>query len=88
MASDRAVGRNVHLYDTRDRTRAFGGLLLNNGVTNKNFYKMVEILLILETSLSLQNELGAEIEKNDNPLQPGNYYVVGKYAMLSHLNSY
>ena len=87
MASDRAVGRNVRLYDARDRTKAFGGLLLNNGVTNKNFYKMVEIFLILETSFSLQNELDVEMGKNDDPLQPGNHYVAGKCVMLSHLNS-
>ena len=87
MASNRAVGRNVRLYDARDRTNAFGGLLLNPGMTNKNFYQMIGILLILETSFSLHNESGTEVGLNDDPLQPGNYYIGGEYTTLSCFNS-
>ena len=87
MASNRAVGRNIHLYGARDNTSALGGLLLTTGMTNKNFYQMVEILLILETSFFLQDEPGTKVEVNDDPLLPGNYYVVGKYIILSHFNS-
>ena len=88
MASNRAVGRNVHLYDATNRTNAFGGLLLTAGITNKNFYQMVGILLILKTSFILQDESGTEVEMNDDPLQPGNYYVVGKCTTLACFNSY
>ena len=42
MASDRSAGRNVHIYDARDPDVVLGGLTLTNGVTNANFYSMVE----------------------------------------------
>ena len=45
MASDRSGGRNVHIYDTKDPDVVLGGLILTNGVTNANFYSMIEIFL-------------------------------------------
>ena len=43
---NRSAGRNVHIYDANDPTAVLGGLILVNGVTNANFYSMVEILII------------------------------------------
>jgi hypothetical protein len=79
---DRLLGRDVHIYDTNDRITALGGLILTNGVTNTNFYSMVEILILFTSTFELQNEDGTKIQKNDDPLQPGNYYVhaAGKYS--------
>ena len=42
---NRSAGRNVHIYDGRDRTTALGGLILNTGVTNANFYAMIRIFV-------------------------------------------
>lgn len=72
---NRSVGRDVHIYDTNDRTTALGGLILTNGVTNTNFYSMVEILILFASTFELQNKDGMKIPKNDDPLQPGNYYI-------------
>lgn len=79
MAADRAVGRDVHLFDSKDQTTPFGGLLLNRGITNNNLYMMVEILLFSQTLFVLQNEAGSVVSRNENQLQPGNYYVVGGF---------
>jgi hypothetical protein len=86
---NRSFGRDVHIYDTNDRTTALGGLMLTNGVTNANFYSMVEILILFTRTFELQNEDGTKIQKNDDPLQPGNYYVyaAGRYLFTAILLS-
>ncbi|KIW78778.1 hypothetical protein Z517_08617 [Fonsecaea pedrosoi CBS 271.37] len=73
---DRSAGRNVYIYDLNDRTTVIGGLILQPGVTNANFYAMIEIIVIFEGPFFLQNENETKIEKDDYPLQPGNYYIV------------
>ena len=69
---------NVHLYDAEDRGTVLDGLILTNGVTKSNFYSMVEILLLFQSSFSIEHETSATLERNEEPPLPGNYYVVGK----------
>jgi hypothetical protein len=73
---DRSKDRDVHIYDTNDRTTVLGGLILTNGVTNAHFYSMVEILALFTSSFELQYEENAEIERNYNSLRPGKYYIL------------
>ncbi|EXJ66399.1 uncharacterized protein A1O5_10551 [Cladophialophora psammophila CBS 110553] len=75
-ARDRSVGRSVHIYDLKDPPTKIGGLILLPGVTNTNFYAMIEIIVIFESPFFLQDEIEAKIEKDDHPLRPGNYYIV------------
>jgi hypothetical protein len=72
---DRSRGRDVHIYDAKDPTTVLGGLILTNGVTNTNFYSMVEILVLFMSDFELRDEDDTKIEKNDDPLQPGRYYI-------------
>jgi hypothetical protein len=78
---DRSRGRDVHIYDSNDSTTVIGGLILSNGVTNANFYSMVEILVLFTSHFELRDKDDTKIERNDNPLQPGNYYIysLGKF---------
>ncbi|KAF1810201.1 hypothetical protein P152DRAFT_401644 [Eremomyces bilateralis CBS 781.70] len=80
---NRSLGRDVHIYDASDRTTVLGGLILTNGVTNANFYSMVEILVLFTTAFELQNEEGTKIQRTDDPLWPGNYYIhaAGSFAV-------
>lgn len=78
MPADRSVGRNVHLHDAKDREAVLGGLILTNGVTKSNFYSMVEIMLLFQSSFSIEHETSATLEKNEETLSPGHYYVIGK----------
>src|SRR6266536_2572618 len=73
---NRSAGRNVHIYNVNDPTAVLGGLILANGVTNTNFYSMVEILFIFKKSFFLQDESGTKLERDSHPLQPGKYYIV------------
>jgi hypothetical protein len=72
---DRSQGRDVHIYDAKDPTIVLGGLILTNGVTNANFYSMVEILVLFTSDFELRDKGDTKIERNDDPLQPGRYYI-------------
>jgi len=85
MAIDRSGRRNVHIYDAKKPTVVLGGLMLSNGVTNANLYSMLDIFIVYDTPREvlldeekpfLQDKEGTKIEKNDDPLQPGEYYIV------------
>ena len=78
MASNRSLGRDTFVYDGQDRDVLLGGLKLNPGVTKANFYAMLEIILIFQRNYSIIDENDILIEKNDEPLSPGSYYVLGR----------
>jgi len=83
MASrDRSRGRDVHIYDFKNPSTVLGGLILENGVTNTNFYSMVEIIILCD--FELQDKGGSKIEKNDDPLRPGDYYINATGKSLSN----
>lgn len=82
-ANNRSAGRNVFIYDSKDPTKVLGGLILTNGVTNANFYSMIEILCVFTTTFELQlNEDDARIPRDGNPLQAGNYYIITSSELL------
>ncbi|KAG9238857.1 hypothetical protein BJ875DRAFT_479915 [Amylocarpus encephaloides] len=72
---NRSKGRDVHIYDTKDPSIALGGLIPTNGITNSNFYSMVEILILFTSDFELPDEGETKIERNDDPLQPGKYNI-------------
>ncbi|PUU82984.1 hypothetical protein B9Z19DRAFT_966055 [Tuber borchii] len=74
MAS-RALGRKVHIYSSKDTTTVLGGLHLTTGMTNANFYFMVEIVFIFDNDYTLSSESGATVQRNDHLLQAGKYFI-------------
>ena len=74
----RALARNVFIYDLRDFDTLLGGLVLTAGVTNANFYAMVDIIIdILPPGpFFLQDENGEIVAKDIQPLLPGKYFVL------------
>lgn len=80
--ADRSLGRNVHIYDAKDRSKLLGGLIINNGITKSNLYTMVEIWLFFDSSFSIENEAAAMLERNEDPLIGGNYYITGRLRAL------
>lgn len=74
-SADRSAWRDVFLYASEDITTVLGGLRVTAGVNNINFYSMVEILFIFKDTFSLQDEDGVTVQKDDHPLQRGNYYI-------------
>lgn len=83
MALDRSAGRNTHISAANDPTQSLlGGLVLTNGVTNNVFHSMIEILLICQGPISLHDENNITVRRDDQPLQPGNYYITGESILL------
>jgi hypothetical protein len=72
---NRSNRRDVHIYDAKDRTTVLGGLILTNGVTNTNFYSMVEILFFFTSDFELCDEGSIKVKRDDDPLRPGRYYI-------------
>jgi hypothetical protein len=89
---NRSGGRNVHIYDAENPTVLLGGLILSNGVTNANLYSMLDMFITYEEPFFLEDEEpfllldgnSTRIEKNNHPLQPGNYYVFSISGFLHH----
>ncbi|RPA89673.1 hypothetical protein L873DRAFT_1831920 [Choiromyces venosus 120613-1] len=65
--SNCALGRNVHIYDAKDHDTVLGGLVLTNGMTNRNFYAMAYLL---------RDESGATVQRGDHPLKQRKYFVL------------
>ncbi len=72
----RALARDVFFYDLRDLDTLLGGLALNRGVTNANFYAMVNIVLVISGPFLVQNDEGETVLQDEQPLLPGNYFIV------------
>ena len=83
--SNRLRGRDVHIYDSNDPATVIGGLILSNGITNANFYSMVEILVLFISHFELRDKDDTKIKRNDDPLQPGNYYI---YSLSKFIYNY
>ena len=81
---DRSAGRDVHIFDAKDRSTSIGGLVLTNGVTNANLYNMIRIFVFFSSEYILRNERDITIEKDDSPLLPGNYYIDSPRTFLSN----
>jgi hypothetical protein len=85
--TNRSAGRDVHIFDTRDRSTSIGGLVLTKGVTNANLYTMIEIFVLFNSEYVLRNESDVEIAKDASLLLPGNYYI-DSHSILSSNNSF
>lgn len=85
---DRSGGRDVHIYDGNDGndgnrpTKVLGGLIFNNGVTNRNIFQMIDILFIFNGPFSLRLGDGNIIQDDQSPLQRGDYYIHADMKIL------
>lgn len=73
---NRSAGRDVHIYNANDPTEPLGGLILTNGVTNANFYAMIEVFLFFNGDYVLRHEGVTDVPRDEQALQPGSYFIV------------
>lgn len=85
---NRSAGRNIHIYDGNDTETVLGGMFLTAGVTNSNFYAMAGVLFIFSSSFFLRIENGTKIERDEQPLLPGKYFIVSdsQFMNCAHIN--
>lgn len=72
----RTIRRDVFFYDLKDLSTQLGGLVLTRGITNANFYAMIDIVLVISSAYFLQNDSGDILPRDAQPLLPGNYFIV------------
>ncbi|PUU84243.1 hypothetical protein B9Z19DRAFT_1118126 [Tuber borchii] len=86
---DRAHGRNVHIYDPRDPETILGGHFVTNGMTNTNFYFIIDIIIKFTTDYTLHRgqKFGPTIQRDNNPLEEGKYFIVaaGEFTINDEL---
>lgn len=70
-----------HIYDSADPDIELGGLILSTGVTNANFFLMIEIIFLFEDFFEIQNGDGTAMERDDDLLRPRNYYMSGMVVL-------
>ena len=46
-----------------------------DGMTNANFYSMVEIVFMFDNYYTLSGKSGATVQRDDHPLQAGKYFI-------------
>ncbi|KAG0634204.1 hypothetical protein HOY80DRAFT_1012578 [Tuber brumale] len=73
---DRSAWRDTYIYTSRNRGTVIGGLWVAEGITNANLYSMLEIFCSFSDTFDLQNESEQLVGRDQQPLQPGNYYIV------------
>lgn len=70
----RGLGRNIHIYSS-NLCAILGGLVCTEGMTNRNFYSMVEIMFEFDSPFGLRKPGGEAIPRDDQCLEPGNYAI-------------
>lgn len=87
MIADKSIERNIHLYNVEDRETVLDNLILTNDVIKFNFYSMMRILLLFQFFFSIEHEISATLERNEELLSLENYYVVDKSLNLILMRS-
>ncbi|KAK3358077.1 hypothetical protein B0T25DRAFT_605509 [Lasiosphaeria hispida] len=68
--------RDIFIYDLQDSDTLLGGLVLTAGVTNANFYAMVDIITDVSPPpghFILQDDNGETVAQDTQPLLPRRY---------------
>ncbi|RPA89778.1 hypothetical protein L873DRAFT_1720507 [Choiromyces venosus 120613-1] len=72
---DRSAMRNTFIYASDNPGIVLGGLWVTPGITNANFHSMLEIFCLFSDTFELRDHNEQLIERDENQLQPGNYYI-------------
>ncbi|KAG0134051.1 hypothetical protein HOY82DRAFT_638852 [Tuber indicum] len=73
---DRSTWHNIRIYASDNHQTVLGGLWTVGGITNANIYSMVEIICLFSNTFDLRNEREQLVERDEQQLQPGKYYIV------------
>lgn len=73
--ANRSESHTVFIYAKSDNT-VLGGLVNTNGITNKNFYAMIKIILVFKSSYTLALGGNDEVSRDDAEIKLGDYYML------------
>jgi len=85
-ADDRSPWRNAYIYASDNPSTVLGGLWVAEGVTNANLYSMLQVFCFFTDTFDLRDSSGQLVEKDGQPIKPGNYYIVtaGRFLLCFH----
>lgn len=75
----------VFIYNSQDNDKQLGGFVNNEGITNNNFFGLLEILLIFCSFYTLRLKSVGIVPHNDAQLLDKKYYVDSKSKPSTHL---
>ena len=77
---DRLEKRTVFIYNVKGDNEEIGGLGNTQGITNKKFYDMLEIILVFHSPCTLALAGGGAVPKDGAELKLGKYSIDGKFT--------
>ena len=80
----RSTWRDTTIYASENRDNVLGGLCATEGITNANLYSMIEIFCSFTDTFTLHNNNGLLVERDEQKLQPGNYYIATNGSYFPH----
>ena len=88
--TNRLIRRNVHIYHYDKPTDVLGGFCVVQDIRHISFYSMLDVFITPTDTTSLDNggyyymqtSSGVKIERDDQLLQPGDYYIVATGELL------
>lgn len=82
MALDRAEGRDIHIFGSRDRSHELGGLVSWSSITNKSLIHMSNITFLLKKNSTICKEDHTPLQRDSAPVEAGNYYIYGMLVLF------
>lgn len=73
--ADCSESHTVFIYAKSDNT-VLSSLVNINGITNKNFYAMIKIILVFKSSYTLALSGDDKVSRDDAEIKPGDYYML------------
>lgn len=80
-------GRTVFIHNAKGNNEALGGLYITQGITKKNLYDMLEILLVFESPYTIALAGGDTVPKDGAELRDLAYTMSTVSPQLLHSRS-
>ena len=79
--TNRTAQRNVRIFSLQEPEVCVGGLVLTTGITHGGLYSMIDLIYLFSDGYLVRNEQGMWLNKDDHPLQKGNYCILTARTM-------
>ena len=78
-STTRSAWRNTYIYASNDPDTVLGGLYVTVNMSNKNLYRIVEILCsLVDRTFHLEDEGKEKVARDESGAKPGKYYIAAQ----------
>ena len=82
--SDRSAWRDTAIDASDNRDKVLRGHCATEGITNSNLYSIIKMFCFFTDTFTLHNNSGQLVERDEQKLQPGNYYIATNGNSFPH----